>query len=321
MTAAPAPPPFDPELEEALAALGMPSTITPEMIPAIREQRLALRDQARAEVIARGFDVADYTIPGAHGDEIEVSVIAAPDRTSPGPGFLHIHGGGMVMGHRWQGVGKYLDWVEEFGGALVSVEYRLAPEHPDQTPVEDCFAALVWTAAHASELGIDATRLIVTGTSAGGGLAAGTTLLARDRGSPEVVAQLLFCPMLDDRDATVSTTQFEGIGVWDREANRTGWRALLGDRAGTDDVSPYAAPARATDLSGLPPTFVDCGGAEVFRDEDIAFAADLLRAGVDAELHVWAGGFHAFDVFAPDAAVSAAALAAADSWVRRILGR
>ena len=126
--------------------------------------------------------------------------------------------------------------------------------------------------------------------------------------------------MLDDRDATVSTTQIDGVGVWNREANVTGWSALLGDRKGGDDVSIYAAPARATDLSGLPTTYIDCGSAEVFRDEDVAYATALWAAGVQAELHVWAGGFHGFDTMAPQAAVSQAAIAARESWIDRVLG-
>jgi acetyl esterase/lipase len=125
--------------------------------------------------------------------------------------------------------------------------------------------------------------------------------------------------MLDDRDQTVSTRQIDGIGVWDRGSNVTGWSALLGDRRGTGDVSVYAAPARATDLSGLPPAFVDCGSAEVFRDEDVAYATALWAAGVQAELHVWPGGFHGFDMMAPHAALAKAARAARDSWVARTL--
>ena len=133
------------------------------------------------------------------------------------------------------------------------------------------------------------------------------------------MAQLLMSPMLDDRDATVSARQYSGTGSWSRESNDTGWNALLGERRKTDAVSIYAAPARATDLSGLPPAFIDVGSAEVFRDEDVAFASRLWASGVQAELHVWAGGFHIFDGAAPAAALSRAALAARDAWVRRTL--
>jgi acetyl esterase/lipase len=237
-----------------------------------------------------------------------------------GPGIYHAHGGGMIVGDRFTGIESLIGWIDRYDAVVVTVEYRLAPEFPDPYPVEDCYAGLVWTADHADELGIDLGRLIIAGGSAGGGLAAGTALLARDRSGPALAGQLLMCPMLDDRDNTVSTLQIDGVGVWDRGSNVTGWNALLGDRKGGEGVSIYAAPARASDLSGLPPAYIDCGSAEVFRDEDVAFASALWAAGVQAELHVWAGGFHAFEGFAPHAAVSQAALAARDSWVARILG-
>src|SRR5205823_2536521 len=147
------------------------------------------------------------------------------------------------------------------------------------TPIEDCYAGLVWTAAHAGELGIDPDRLMIAGGSAGGGLAAGCALLARDRKGPRLCAQMLVYPMIDDRDQTVSSQQIDGVGVWDRATNVMGWVALLGDRRGTDDVSIYAAPARATDLSGLPPAYIECGSAEVFRDEDVAYASAIWAAG------------------------------------------
>jgi acetyl esterase/lipase len=213
-----------------------------------------------------------------------------------------------------------LAWALEHRAVVATVEYRLAPEHPDPTPVEDCFAGLVWVSEHAAELGGDPERIIVTGTSAGGGLAAGTTLLARDRGGPAVLGQLLVCPMIDDRDATVSTRQFDGVGMWDRGANAVGWGALLGERYGTDDVSVYAAPARARDLSGLPPTFIDVGSAEVFRDEDVDYASRIWADGGVAELHVWPGGTHGYDLIAPQAPISRQALVVRNQWLARILG-
>lgn len=315
-------PPFDPELEAALALVAdqMPPTLTAEMIPLLRQSPIAGDDEVRQVLAERGFVWRDETVTGHGGDEIVVTVIQKRGRTGTGPGFFHTHGGGMIIGNRWLGVVGFLDWAERFDGVIVTVEYRLAPEFPDPYPVEDCYAALRWTAAHAEELGIDASRLLIGGGSAGGGLAAGTALLARDRRGPALVGQLLIYPMLDDRDATVSTHQIDGVGVWDRGSNVTGWTALLGDRKGTDDVSIYAAPGRATDLTGLPPAFIDCGSAEVFRDEDVAYATRLWEAGVQAELHVWAGGFHGFDMFAPHTAVAQAMLAARDDWVNRLLG-
>jgi acetyl esterase/lipase len=316
-------PPFDPELEAVLTVLNeqFPATLTPEMIPALRQNPMMHTEDAFHGLLSQnGLVRRDVTIPGYRGEEIVASIIAREGRTGTGPGIYHTHGGGMILGTRLDGVAGMLGWIVRHDAVLVTAEYRLAPEFPDPYPVEDCYAGLVWTAEHAAELGIDPTRILIGGASAGGGLAAGTALLARDRRGPALVGQLLICPMLDDRDGTVSTRQVDGVGVWDRGSNLTGWTALLGDRRGTDDVSIYAAPARATDLSGLPPAFIDCGSVEVFRDEDVAYATRLWASGVQAELHVWAGGFHGFDMMAAHAVVARASIAARDSWVDRILG-
>lgn len=314
-------PPFDPELEAVLAVLAdqMPSSITVEMIPAMR-QGLPIAVSVDELLAEAGVERIDHTVPGYRGDSIEVTVLRRIGRTGVGPGIYHTHGGGMIVGDRFVGLGQILPWIVQHDAVAVTVEYRLAPEFPDPYPVEDCYAGLVWVAEHADELGIDPAHLIIAGASAGGGLAAGTALLARDRQGPALAGQVLIYPMLDDRDATVSTAQIDGIGVWDRTSNLTGWTALLGERRGTDDVSIYAAPARATDLSGLPPAFIDCGSAEVFRDEDVAYATALWHAGVQAELHVWPGGFHGFDMMAPHTALAQAMTAARDAWVARILG-
>lgn len=315
-------PPFDPELEAALTLLSeqMPPTLTPEMIPLLRQGMPGLDVSVDDSLAAAGVERRDVTIPGHEGDEIQVSVLRRKGSTGAGPGIYHTHGGGMIVGDRFTGLDLLLTWITEFDAVAVTVEYRLAPEFPDPYPVRDCYAGLVWTAEHAEELGIDPDRLIIAGGSAGGGLAAGVALIARDEGGPALAGQVLICPMLDDRDQTVSSRQIDGVGVWDRGSNVTGWSALLGDRRGTDDVSIYAAPARATDLSGLPPAFIDCGSAEVFRDEDVAYATALWAAGVQAELHVWPGGFHGFDMMAPHSVLAKAARAARDAWVVRTLG-
>ena len=315
-------PPFDPELAATLTLLSeqMPSTITPEMIPLMRQGMPGLDVSVDDAIAAAGVERRDVTIPGHLGDEIEVSVLRRAGRTGTGPGIYHTHGGGMIVGDQFTGLDLLLGWVKDFDAVAVTVDYRLAPEFPDPYPVRDCYAGLLWTAEHAEELGIDPARLVIAGGSAGGGLAAGTALLVRDEGGPALAGQVLICPMLDDRDQTVSTRQIDGVGVWDRGSNVTGWSALLGDRRGTDDVSVYAAPARATDLSGLPPAFIDCGSAEVFRDEDVAYATALWAAGVQAELHVWPGGFHGFDMMAPHTVLAKASRAARDAWVARVLG-
>ena len=320
MTSTNAHPPFDPELEAVLALMAdqAPSTITPEMIPVIREALEGSVDVAGVLADA-GVQRTDHTISGYQGAAIEVTVLRRLDHAGAGPGIYHLHGGGMVVGDRFVGLSQFLPWIVQHDAVVVTTEYRLAPEFPDPYPVEDSYAGLVWTAEHADDLGIDLDRLIVAGASAGGGLAAGTALLARDRQGPKLAGQVLIYPMLDDRDRSVSTTQIDGIGVWDRTSNVTGWSALLGDRRGTDDVSIYAAPARAHDLSNLPPAFIDCGSAEVFRDEDVAYATALWRDGVQAELHVWPGGFHGFDTIAPHTAIAQAMTAARDAWVAKVM--
>lgn len=314
--------PYDPELAAVLSSMAGFTTqltvdmLTPEGLPLIRQGTAAF--PIDAQLAQYDIEQRDVRIVGHGGDEILASVFTPRGHTAAGPGFFHTHGGGMIMGDRTLGVP--LEWLARFDAVCVSIEYRLAPEFSDPYPVEDCYSGLVWTAEHAEEIGIDPDRLVILGGSAGGGLAAGTTLLARDRRGPKLLGQLLDCPMLDDRDATVSTRQYDGVGVWDRTSNITGWTALLGDRRGGDDVSIYAAPGRATDLSNLPSTFITCGSAEVFRDEDVAYAGGIWAAGGQAELHVFAGGFHGSDGFAPHAAVSQANAAARLDWITRLLG-
>ena len=249
--------------------------------------------------------VEDVCIPGPDGHtELPLRIYRPTGTSSSVPALYWMHGGGMMIGSIDMDDALLVSAVERLGVAAVSVEYRLAPECPDPAPVEDCYAGLVWTAAHASEWGIDPDRLAVGGPSAGGGLAAGLALLARDRGGPALAFQLLLEPMLDDRCLTPSSTAYDGSVVWDRNDNERGWAALLGDRKGTDAVSSYAAPARATELEGLPPAFVDVGGIETFRDECIEYANRLMASGVSTELHVYPGAFHGFDLMAPEARVS-----------------
>jgi acetyl esterase/lipase len=318
------PPPFDPELQAVFdAAAGAPRPVyTPENIPVIR-QAPPLVPLPTDDDLRRGgaFEVTERTVPGPNGaPDLSLLIIRPTTVAAPAACLYFIHGGGMIIGtNRSGGLVTMLGHAAELGFAIVSVEYRLAPETPDPGPVEDCYAGLTWTADHAAELGIDPARLIVGGVSAGGGLSAGVALLARDRGGPALAGQLLACPMLDDRNNLPSTYQMAGRGVWDLQANDLGWTALLGDARGGPGVSPYAAPARAADLSGLPPAFIDVGSAETFRDEDVAYASRIWQAGGSAELHVWPGGSHAFFGMVPTAALSQDAVAAQRDWLRRLL--
>lgn len=313
-------PPFDVELEPVLDTVpAFFTTLRPESLPEFRAA--TTRSSSLEDVIAgRPVQVTDHAVIGHNGGEIAVTVLRRNGHEGgAAPGVYLIHGGGMVGGSRWAVVPMLVEWVLQFGAVAATVDYRLAPEFGDPVPVEDCCAGLEWFVGRAGVFGFDPQRVLIGGMSAGGGLSIGTTLLARDRDRPMPAAMLLMWPMLDDRNSTVSAQQIDGAGIWDRTSNETGWAALLGDRRGTADVSIYAAPARATDLSGLPPVYIEAGSAEVFRDEAVALASGIWAAGGSAELHIWAGGFHGFQTIVPKAALSQTAVQTRESWVRRVL--
>ncbi|WP_208009528.1 alpha/beta hydrolase fold domain-containing protein [Nesterenkonia sphaerica] len=316
-------PPWDPELVEALAET---RATRPAFSPATLDQlRRELADGTPGEpppdLSAGGrVKVEERQIPGPYGaPDITVLILTPAEAAGTTAGIYYIHGGGMVMGTRRNGVESLVSYAAEGLATVVSVEYRLAPEHPHPAPVQDCYAGLVWTAQNASALGIEPARLLIAGTSAGGGLAAGTALMARDLSYPALSHQVLVAPMLDDRIQTPSSQMLDGAGSWDREENRKGWTALLGNQRGGPDVSPYAAAARAEDLSGLPRTYLDCGSSETFRDEVLDYAQRLSAAGVSVDLHMWGGGFHCFDSAVPQAQMSRTSASVRDAFLRRAL--
>lgn len=319
------PVPFDPEMHpmlDALAASGTPP-LSRSTLAAARTAGPGFPD---GETAAAGLPVTvrELVIPGPAGaPDLEITVFAPSERGStPLPILVNYHGGGTIVGHRSWEHGRVIDLVARHGVIGVNVEYRLAPEHPFPAGVEDCYAAAGWAASHAAELGGDPARLIVMGGSAGGGLAAAVSLMARDRGGPAIAGQLLLCPMLDNTNTSVSSLQYDGIGTWTRDAALLAWDCLLGSElAYSLDAPAYASPSRATDLSALPPAFVEVGAAEMFRDENIDYASRIWASGGSAELHVWSGGCHGFDMYAPEAEISRAALASRDSWLRRICAR
>lgn len=307
-------PSIDPELAAGLAQLPLVAEITPELLVQMRQYKVP----AEAYIGDRQIERREVEIATTDGTMLPATILRPAGGAAGAPCIYWIHGGGMVLGDRFANLDIPLDWLDALGAVVVTVDYRLAPEVGGSTLVEDCYAGLAWTAEHADELGVDADRIVVAGISAGGGLAAGTVLLARDRGGPAVAAQVLVCPMLDHRNATLSSRQYSGEpGLWTRESNAFGWRSVLGEAHG--EVSAYVSPAVAGDLSGLPTTYIDAGSAEVFRDEDAEYASRIWAAGGQAEFHIWAGGVHGFDGLFPDARVSAAARAARTGWLTRTL--
>jgi len=310
-------PPYDAELAIAIAQVPN-SKFSKEILPVMRTM---IDPMFTAEIAIAGRQISheERTIAGPHGD-ITVSIFSPSTTTDARhPGIFFIHGGGMVMGNRFLGARWLCDWVEQFGAVGVTVEYRLAPESPYPVPLEDCYAGLKWLEEHLAELRIDPSKLMLAGQSAGGGLAASLALTIRDKRELKFCALCLQCPMLDDRNNSISNQQFSTEGTWTQEKNQFGWTSLLGERAGGNDVSPYASPAREKDLSGLPPVYLDVGSAEPFRDEVVAFASGIWKAGGQADLHVWGGGFHGFDMLAPTAKLSIQARDTRTEWGKRFL--
>lgn len=319
---APVRPPFDPELLPGLAAMraAVPA-MNAETFEQVREiMNAGMPGRDPVDLTAGGrVRVDELTVPTGEAD-LPLTVLSPAEGEGPWPLVYYVHGGGMVAGGRHLNLEDHLPHAANGSAVVASIDYRRAPEHPDPAPVNDCYAGLRWCAENSGQLRIDPDHLVVTGTSAGGGLAAGIVLMARDKGYPHVSHQALVCPMLDDRFETPSSRMLDNDGSWDRESNLFGWTALLGERRGTEDVSYYAAPARAKDLTGLPRTFLDVGSAEGFRDEAVDYARRLSEAGVSVDLHMWGGGFHGFDTI-PHAAVSQASLATRAEFFRRALER
>jgi acetyl esterase/lipase len=239
--------------------------------------------------------VTDRTLPGpSSGTRVPVRVYTPRREDDPKPAIVRFHGGSFVIGDLET---DHLDcgsWARDIGAVVVDVDYRLAPEAPFPAGVEDCFAALTWVAAHAAQLGADPARIAVAGSSAGGGLAAAVALMARDRGGPALALQVLNYPALDDRLDTPSMRAFTDTPIFSARHAELAWRYYLGERDG--DVPAHAAPARAADLTGLPPAFLLGCDFDPLRDEGLRYAARLLDAGVPVELHQYPGTVHGFDV-------------------------
>ena len=253
---------------------------------------------------APGVVVDARTIPNDAGGDLRLVTYERGDRPRPSSALLWIHGGGLVLGTPEQGHPLCSRWADELGCLVVSVDYRLAPEDPFPAGLEDCYTALRWVHDQADALGVDVDRIAVGGDSAGGGLAAALSQVARDRSGPTIAFQLLEYPMLDDR-TVLRDTGTRGAFIWTQASNRFAWTAYLGHPPTDREERPYAAPARTEDLTGLPPAWIGVGELDLFHDEDVDYARRLEAAGVPCALHVEPGMYHGADAIAPQAATSA----------------
>jgi len=312
---------LDPELRAVVEKLPTDRPLNLNKIPAARAGMKKMVTALLASFPPiDGVTSQDQFAPGAQGDPaVRVRVYRPKEQASKLPALFWIHGGGYVMGDIDQDDRLMMQLVKRIGCVAVSVDYRLAPEHPFPAPVEDCYAGLKWLFTHASEFGVEASRIAIGGASGGGGLCAGLALMVRDRGEVPVAFQLLIYPMIDDRNVSAASYAITDPRMWNRESNRLGWKAYLGRDGGGADVSPYAAPSRATDLSKLPPAYIPVGALDLFVDENIEYAQRLIQAGVPTELHVYPGAFHGFDLFAPSAKVSKQFKADRDDALKRAL--
>lgn len=282
---------LDPQVSAVLAAMAETSGPTPAPAP------VGDVDNRRAALNAAGdVHITDHQVTTGDGTAIRARWYSSPTSVSRAV-VLYLHGGGMILGSVPIFDGPVSRYVASTGVPMLSVDYRLAPEHPHPTPVQDAYTGLLWLAAHADELGVDADRIAVMGDSAGGGIAAATAILSRDRVGPAIAHQILLYPMLDDR-TTTPDPYIAPFAAWSYDDNITGWTALLGDRAGGPDVEAFAAPARLSDATGLPPAYIEVGQLDIFRDEDIRYALTLSQAGVPVELHVHPGVPHEYDAIA-----------------------
>lgn len=310
---------LDPEIAVALQAMPPlpPGGYSRENLPALRE-----RSAARLAGIQLSDEVErrDIQVPGRDGaPDVTLRIHRPKGVDGLLPCIYSIHGGGYISGSYAGDDLRFDRWCPRLKCVGVSVEYRLAPETPYPGPLEDCYAGLAYIHANAASLGIEQSGIGIAGASAGGGLAAALALLVRDRGEFAITFQLLLYPMIDDTITTKSSAW--DAPIWSPQANRFGWASYLGELAGKDDIPAYAAPTRATDLSGLPPALVLVGSLDGFLDEDVEYAMRLTHAGVPTELQVYPGAPHGFDGLLPNAGVSRRARARTLEWLDEMLRR
>jgi len=298
---------LDPELKGPIKQMlsQMPPTDFND-IPAARaaSQQMMAAMKSQLPVIP-GVITEDKKIPGPKGEpDVTVRLYWPEKQSGLLPALLWIHGGGYILGEIDQEDFTAKQFSLAGNCVVVSVEYRLAPENPYPAPLEDCYAALKWLAAHSRDLKVDPSRIAIGGASAGGGLAAGLSILARDRAEVKTVFQLLIYPMINDCNVAPPSDVLPDTLFWTRENNLQGWRSYLGCEPGGTGISCYAAAFRAENLEGLPPAYITVGDIDLFAEEDVEYARRLIAAGVPTELHVYPGGCHAFDMLVPNADIS-----------------
>ncbi|MCP3990533.1 MAG: alpha/beta hydrolase [Actinomycetia bacterium] len=289
-------------------------------IEVARARLAALFDMLPTPELPATVEISEVEADGIDGGPaVRLKLYQPSGRDPSAPALLWIHGGGMVLGNADQDDANCATMANDLGAVVVSVDYRLAPEHPYPAPLDDCYAGLLWLAGATQDLGVDPNRIGIGGASAGGGLAAGLALRARDSGGPAICYQHLIFPMLDDRNETPSSKVITDSRVWNREANRSGWDAYLGPLSG-DEVPIYAAPGRASNLSGLPRAYLPVGSLDLFLDEDLSYGQRLLQAGVPTEIRVFPGAFHGSSTFVPGSEISLRWARDAGDALRRGLG-
>lgn len=258
--------------------------------------RLSNRVKVKSPPAVEDLIVEDIDVTAPDGaPPVPVRLYRPRSLTGDAPALLWIHGGGMILGNHVQDERKNIDFARTLGITVVSVNYRLSPQHPAPAALEDCYAALLWMVGNAEARGIDPSRIAIGGNSAGGGLAAGLALLAHDRGVITPAFQLLVYPMIDDRTTLRTDVDTKNLRLWTPKSNLYGWTSYLGQAPGETGVSAYAAPARREDLTGLPPAWIGVGTLDLFHDEDVRYAARLKSSGIPVELEIVDGAFHGFD--------------------------
>lgn len=319
-------PKVNPDLADAVSSWPFPAIWTEDVLPTINSQ---LNQIYTADYVLSGLSVSheEYNFTSYDNYTSTLSVFT-PDSLSGQTDrrfVYYIHGGGLVAGNRFFGIDFIMPTIEALNAVLISVEYRLAPDHPAPAAIQDVYAGLTWTVDHAETLGLNASNAIAWGTSAGGGLTAALGMMVRDKKPAGVSLNglLMHYPMLDNAipEAEKSLFSGESAPVWSSESDTIAWKAYLGSNPSSATTNnPYLVPARATDLSNLPPVFIDVGSAELFRKPALTFAEGIWEAGGLVEVHVTSGGYHGSDLLAPTAPVSERVINARKAWAMDVLG-